>query len=213
MRHDLGRGETLGARGAGTMAGLGPRAAAFALDYLPVAAYLALLVAVGAALGWAFPDAMARAFGQAARAQAIGFALVTLPVGLYFALSEASGRQATWGKRRLGLVVVGPCGAPLGLARSLARTGVKLVPWELAHAVVWGITLAGGRAHAGPSGAVGADVAAGGGERCGDRSVPAGGVRRGGGDEGRAGWCAGLTAGDFLASLRRHTAAIRRPSR
>ena len=126
------------------MAGLGPRAAAFALDYLPIAAYLALLVAVGAVLGWAFPDAMARAFGQAARARAIGFALVTLPVGLYFALSEASGRQATWGKWRLGLVVVGPCGAPLGLVRSLARTGVKLVPWELAHAAVWGITLAGG---------------------------------------------------------------------
>ena len=51
------------------------------------------------------------------------------------------------------------------------------------------------------------------GERCGDRGVPAGGVRRGGGDEGRAGWCAWLTAGVFLASLRRHTAAVRRPSR
>jgi uncharacterized RDD family membrane protein YckC len=124
--------------------GLGPRAAAFALDYLPIAGYLALLTAVGAGLGWAFPEWMARAFGQAARAQAIGFVLVTLPVGLYFALSEASRRQATWGKRRLGLVVVGPGGGRLGLGRSLARTATKFVPWELAHAAVWGIALAGG---------------------------------------------------------------------
>jgi len=124
--------------------GLVPRAAAFALDYLPIAGYLALLTAVGAGLGSAFPEAVAWAFGQAARAQAIGFALVTLPVGLYFALSETSRWQATWGKRRLGLIVVGPGGGRLGLGRSLARTAVKFVPWELAHAAVWGIALAGG---------------------------------------------------------------------
>jgi uncharacterized RDD family membrane protein YckC len=103
-----------------------------------------LLKAVGGGLWWAFPEAVSRAFGQAARAQAIGFVLVTLPVGLYFALSEASGRQATWGKRRLALVVVGPGGGRSGLGRSLARAAVKFVPWELAHAAVWGIALAGG---------------------------------------------------------------------
>ncbi len=124
--------------------GLVPRAAAFALDYLPIAGYLALLTAVGAGLGSTFPEAVGWAFGQAARAQAIGFALVTLPVGLYFALSEASRWQATWGKRRLGLIVAGPDGGRLGLGRSLARTAVKFVPWELAHAAVWGIALAGG---------------------------------------------------------------------
>jgi len=36
------------------------------------------------------PPASARAFGQAAWAQAIGFVLIPLPVGPYFALSEAS---------------------------------------------------------------------------------------------------------------------------
>jgi uncharacterized RDD family membrane protein YckC len=137
-------GRQAGVDGLAQPAGLGSRAAAFAFDYLPIAGYLALLVALGAAFGWAFPDAVARAFGQPLRAQAIGFVLVTLPVGLYFALSEASGRRATWGKRRLGLVVVGPAGARLGLGRSLARTGAKFVPWELAHAAVWGIALAGG---------------------------------------------------------------------
>ena len=139
-----GSGRHAGAEGLAEPAGLGPRAAAFALDYLPIAGYLVVLVALGAAVGWAFPDAMARAFGQAARAQAIGFALVTLPVGLYFALSEASARRATWGKRRLGLTVSGPGGGRLRLGRSLVRTGAKFVPWELAHAAVWGIALAGG---------------------------------------------------------------------
>ena len=137
-------GRQAGVDGLAQPAGLVSRAAAFAFDYLLIAGYLALLVALGAAVGWAFPDAVARAFGQPLRAQAIGFALVTLPVGLYFALSEASGWRATWGKRRLGLVVVGPAGARVGLGRSLARTGVKFVPWELAHAAVWGVTLAGG---------------------------------------------------------------------
>ncbi|TVR97000.1 MAG: hypothetical protein EA416_00805 [Trueperaceae bacterium] len=70
-----GSGRHAGAEGLAVPAGLGPRAAAFALDYLPIAVYLVVLVALGEAVGWAFPDAMARAFGQAARAQAIGFAL------------------------------------------------------------------------------------------------------------------------------------------
>lgn len=124
--------------------GLLPRAAAFALDYLPIAAYLSVLVALGVALRAAFPDAMARPFGHPASAQALGFALVTLPVALAFALPEASERRATWGKRRLGLIVVTPTGARLGLGRSLVRTAVKFLPWELSHAAVWGIALAGG---------------------------------------------------------------------
>ena len=127
----------------GELAGLGVRLGAFAFDYLPILAYLTALVGVGAALGRAFPEAVAGAFAGAASAQAIGFATVTLPAGLYFALSEASTRQATWGKRRLRLQVVGPGARRLGLRRSLARTALKFVPWELAHGAVWGFTLAG----------------------------------------------------------------------
>lgn len=124
--------------------GLLPRASAFALDYLPIAAYLVVLVVLGVALREAFPDATARPFGHPVSAQAVGFVLVTLPVALYFALSEASAWRATWGKRRLGLMVVTSDGARLGLGRSFARTAVKLLPWELSHAAVWGIALAGG---------------------------------------------------------------------
>jgi uncharacterized RDD family membrane protein YckC len=127
----------------GKVAGFGARLTAFGFDYLPILAYLSALVAVGSLVGRAYPDAVAAAFGRPITAQAIGFLVVTLPVGLYFALSEASPRQATWGKRRRGLRVVGPHGARLGIGRSAARTALKFVPWELAHAGVWGLTLAG----------------------------------------------------------------------
>jgi uncharacterized RDD family membrane protein YckC len=137
-----GAGTTkLGDRGA--EAGLGARLTAFAFDYLPILAYLSALVAVGSFVGRAYPDAVAVAFGRPITAQAIGFLLVTLPVALYFALAEASPRQATWGKRRRGLRVVGPLGGRLSIGRSAARTALKFVPWELAHAGVWGLTLAG----------------------------------------------------------------------
>lgn len=125
------------------LAGLGVRLTAFALDYVPILAYLSVLAALGSLLGRAYPEAVAGAFARPATAQAIGFLLVTLPVGLYFAVSEASARQATWGKGRRGLRVVGPLGGRLGLGRSFVRTGLKFVPWEVAHAGVWGLTLAG----------------------------------------------------------------------
>ena len=104
-------------------------------------------------------------------------------------------------------------GARLGLARSSARTGVKLVPWELAHAAVWAITLAGDESTPVHQALltrtwllVGLNaVAIGVGRRAGYDVVVGTRVVRG--------WCAGLTAGDFLASLLRHTAAVRSPSR
>jgi uncharacterized RDD family membrane protein YckC len=64
-------------------------------------------------------------------------------VTLYFALSEASAREATLGKRRLGLRVVTVEGQRLSLGRSVLRSAVKFLPWELAHAAIWQYTAAG----------------------------------------------------------------------
>lgn len=72
--------------------------------------------------------------------QLLGFVLVTLPVGLYFALLEAAPSQATWGKARMRLRVVGLQGERPRLRRSLTRTTWKFVPWELAHTCVWQLT-------------------------------------------------------------------------
>ncbi len=51
--------------------------------------------------------------------------------GLYFALMECSARQATLGKRVLGLRVVTVEGGQPSRVRCLARATVKLLPWEL----------------------------------------------------------------------------------
>lgn len=124
-------------------AGLWIRSAAFGFDYVPIAAYLATLVAVGALAGRSSPSLVNALFGGPFSGEAIGFLLITLPVGLYFALSEASPRRATWGKRRIGLQVTDLEGGRISVARSLVRTGLKFVPWELAHACIWQISFAG----------------------------------------------------------------------
>lgn len=58
---------------------------------------------------------------------------ISLPAWLYFALSESSPRQATFGKRLLGLRVTTLQGNRIGLGRALLRTVIKLLPWELTH--------------------------------------------------------------------------------
>ncbi|MBU2601369.1 MAG: RDD family protein [Actinobacteria bacterium] len=125
---------------ASSPAGLRLRSLAFGFDYLPIAGYLVVLVGAGAALTRLAPRVAVALFGAPLRGEVAGFVLVTSPVLLYFALSEASSRQATWGKRRLGLTVADSEGRRLTLRRSLARSALKLAPWELAHACIWQIT-------------------------------------------------------------------------
>lgn len=58
---------------------------------------------------------------------------ISLPAWSYFILTETSARQATLGKRWLGLQVIGPDGGRISKGRALLRTAVKLLPWELTH--------------------------------------------------------------------------------
>jgi uncharacterized RDD family membrane protein YckC len=58
---------------------------------------------------------------------------VSLPVWLYFSLLESSAAQATLGKRLLGLRVERQHGGRLTWGQALARTALKLLPWELTH--------------------------------------------------------------------------------
>jgi uncharacterized RDD family membrane protein YckC len=58
---------------------------------------------------------------------------ISLPTWLYFAWSESSGRAATLGKRLFGLKVVRRNGETVSFGRALARTLIKLLPWELTH--------------------------------------------------------------------------------
>mgnify|MGYP001027524896 FL=1 len=64
----------------------------------------------------------------------------SIPTWLYFLFSDCSRSGATVGKKILRLKVTQAGGARVGLLRSLARTAVKLLPWEMAH--IFGFALA-----------------------------------------------------------------------
>lgn len=119
-------------------AGFWQRAGAFALDYIIILLYLVAITLFGLLVN-SLSSLNQWLFAERVRAQLTGFLLLTLPISLYFALSESSTRQATWGKRKLALKVTDYNGERISLWRSLARTALKFVPWELSHTLIWNI--------------------------------------------------------------------------
>jgi uncharacterized RDD family membrane protein YckC len=103
------------------------RLLALFLDYGVVVAWLAVVAAVFVPLYFVG----VRPWGE--HADLAAFTASVLPVWLYLTVTEAGPAHATWGKRRAGLRVVGPAGAPVRFGRSAARNAVKLLPWQLAH--------------------------------------------------------------------------------
>jgi uncharacterized RDD family membrane protein YckC len=65
------------------------------------------------------------------------FATLSIPCWLYYAFLESGERQATAGMRLLGLRVTGLNGERLSFGRALLRTVVKLIPFEVNHAVMF----------------------------------------------------------------------------
>ncbi len=113
------------------------RVAAYLLDYLVIAAYLALLTGASVASGASRRLDFALS-GNPAMGQLVAFVALTLPVMLYFAVSEASQWQGTLGKRALKLrVAAHGAGGRLSFRRTLLRAALKFAPWELAHTVIW----------------------------------------------------------------------------
>src|SRR5687767_6167950 len=121
-----------------TYAGFWQRVKAFALDYIIILFYLAALTSFFLLIN-SLPGVTEWLFSDRIRAQLTGFFLITLPVALYFAFGESSVQRATWGKKRMGLVVTDLHGARLNFWRSLARTFLKFIPWELSHTFIWQI--------------------------------------------------------------------------
>jgi uncharacterized RDD family membrane protein YckC len=111
----------------------------FLVDYLLISVYLGLLTAISFIIQAAGPVAFPPATGLDPRltGHAVQLLTLTLPVLLYFALAEAARRQATLGKQAVGVKVVTQDGGRPTLRRSLARSAVKFLPWELAHAALW----------------------------------------------------------------------------
>jgi uncharacterized RDD family membrane protein YckC len=112
------------------------RIAAFAADYVILAAYITVLTALSFLFG------VGRLFDASTLAgkmssHAMAFLSLTLPVVLYFTLTERGDRAASLGKRLVGLRVLGPDGGPPTFTRALLRNAIKFAPWELAHAAIW----------------------------------------------------------------------------
>ncbi len=118
----------------------GSRIIAFLLDYLVISGYLVVLTGLTFVVSRnADADSWAAFFASPIRADLVAFLTTVLPVALYFAASESSARQATWGKRRRGLKVETTAGARPPFARTFARAGLKLLPWQLAHTCLFNI--------------------------------------------------------------------------
>ena len=120
-------------------AGFWQRAGAFALDYVIVLFYLAAITLLSLLINSLF-SVNQWLFSDRVRAQLVASLLITLPVTLYFAFGESSVQQATWGKKRLGLKVTDINGERISFWRSLARTLLKFIPWEVSHTLIWEIS-------------------------------------------------------------------------
>ena len=106
---------------------LGRRIAAYLLDMLIL---FGVLAPAGQLILWLL-DATPPQTGPAiARVILWNF---SLPAWLYFVLSDRSASGATLGKRLLKIQVRDVSGERLSIGRALARTAVKLLPWELVH--------------------------------------------------------------------------------
>jgi uncharacterized RDD family membrane protein YckC len=110
------------------------RICAFFVDYFLVAIYMGLVFFMTFVFtaGRLQLDAIATPWAR----QLLGAVTLTIPVVLYFALSEASARQGTIGKLSTRLVVTDRNLKRIGISRSLLRSALKFLPWELAHTFI-----------------------------------------------------------------------------
>ena len=76
-----------------------------------------------------------------AAAHVTSFLLVTFPAAAYLVAADASSSGATFGKRLMGIRVISTAGGRLSIFRSVLRTGIRFIPWELAHSAIWRIHL------------------------------------------------------------------------
>ena len=119
------------------------RSKAFLIDYILIFAYLALLVMINVFL---FPSVQELFQGSLIKAQLVGFLMVTLPVSIYFILSDSVFGGRSFGKKKMGIQVVGANGKTLSVPRAIFRTVLKFIPWELSHFLVYRLVFIGDEA-------------------------------------------------------------------
>ncbi|MEB2298871.1 RDD family protein [Lysinibacillus xylanilyticus] len=112
---------------------------AFLIDYLVIVIYGIFIVGT---ISNVFRTDINSLFSSSpVTAELTGFFMMTLPVSLYFVLCEYSKWQGTLGKRKMGIRVVNNVGQRIGIGRSIFRTAIKFIPWEVAHFGIWRLFL------------------------------------------------------------------------
>jgi uncharacterized RDD family membrane protein YckC len=106
------------------------RAGAYVID-------IVILFVVLAPLGYLVQRALGVSPGTAQGVYATLVLNFSLPTWTYFALGDHSRCGATFGKRMLSLRTEAAVDGRVGGGQALARTVVKMFPWEMAHASVF----------------------------------------------------------------------------
>lgn len=121
-------------------ASVGRRIRAFLLDYALIFIYLVVLALVGSWLTYGpSGPTWSRLLAHPVRADLLAFLTSVLPVTLYFSVFEASASSGTPGKRAVGLEVRDLADERISLPRSLLRSGLKFLPWQMAHTAMFQI--------------------------------------------------------------------------
>jgi uncharacterized RDD family membrane protein YckC len=107
---------------------------AFMFDYILIFAYLSLLVVVNIFI---FPSLQSWFNSSLYIAQFAGFLMVTLPISLYFIICDSVIGKQSYGKRKVGIKVVTNQGDSPSVILSIVRVGLKFLPWELSHFLVY----------------------------------------------------------------------------
>ncbi|WP_394121921.1 RDD family protein [Planococcus donghaensis] len=111
-------------------AGFWLRLKAFAVDYLLILGYLLLVMIVSLFL---IPSLQQLFQVSLPIAQLTGFLLVTFPVSLYFIITDSRIGKGSFGKRKMRIRVVDANNCSISVSRSIFRTALKFLPWELSH--------------------------------------------------------------------------------
>ncbi|MFJ3407228.1 RDD family protein [Promicromonospora sp. NPDC090134] len=113
------------------------RIVAWLVDWLCFLVWLAALAAIG------IPLYLSGVTGEwsAATTNVVSALVTAVPLTIFLAVLESGTRQATVGKRVLGLKVVGARdGGRLSFASALLRNALKVaVPWTIGHAAAIGL--------------------------------------------------------------------------
>ena len=116
-------------------AGFARRLKAFTLDFSPILAYIIALfgITMGVIRVIDYLGGPLRLPDNPLLGDLIAFLTLVMPVILYFTLQESSPRRSSWGKRKLGLLVVNQKGERLTFGRAFLRSFLKFLPWQIAH--------------------------------------------------------------------------------